>query len=97
MTRISAGFWALLLLFLGGLWLVLSPFVVVASQPPGQPWSSSTISDVATGGAVALIALAGMVGYLALWLRELLAGANRVSEERTAGGAAEADSPLSRN
>ncbi|MCL6521807.1 MAG: hypothetical protein K6U79_05455 [Firmicutes bacterium] len=75
MRRFSAGFWALLLLFLGGLWLVLSPFAVVASQPARLPWSSSTISNVAAGGGIALVALAGMMGYLLLWLRELLAEA----------------------
>ncbi|MDI3317086.1 MAG: hypothetical protein QJR14_05655 [Bacillota bacterium] len=97
MNRISAGFWALLVLFLGGLWLVLSPFALVASQPAGRPWTAATISNVAAGGGLTLVALAGMVGYLAFWLRDLLAAAGGTSEERTAGPEGESGSPVGRS
>ncbi|MGH6657842.1 MAG: hypothetical protein ACRDVE_21860 [Actinocrinis sp.] len=48
---------------LGG-WLVAAPFVI-GDQPRGAAWDAATRTDVATGAAIAGVALAGLLGYLA--------------------------------
>jgi hypothetical protein len=48
---------------LGG-WLIAAPFVL-GDQARGGAWTASTRVDVATGTAVAGLALVGLFGYLA--------------------------------
>jgi len=52
-----------LVALLGG-WLVAAPFVL-GDQPRGAVWSAATRTDVATGSAVAGLAVLGLLGYLA--------------------------------
>ncbi|BCJ38484.1 hypothetical protein Athai_59870 [Actinocatenispora thailandica] len=49
---------------LAGLWLVLAPFAL-GNQPAGRDWTRPTTVTVATGGAVALVGLAGFVAATA--------------------------------
>ena len=53
----------LLVALLGG-WLVAAPFVL-GDQPRGAVWTAATRTDVATGSAVAGLAVLGLLGYLA--------------------------------
>jgi hypothetical protein len=53
----------LLVALLGG-WLIAAPFVL-GDQPRGAVWSAATRTDVATGSAVAGLAVLGLLGYLA--------------------------------
>ncbi len=52
-----------LVALLGG-WLVAAPFVL-GDQPRGAAWTAATRTDVATGAAVAGVAVLGLLGYLA--------------------------------
>jgi hypothetical protein len=52
-----------LVALLGG-WLVAAPFVL-GDQPRGAVWSAATRTDVATGAAIAGVAVLGLLGYLA--------------------------------
>lgn len=48
---------------LGG-WLIAAPFVL-GDQARGAAWTAATRTDVATGAAIAGIAVLGLLGYLA--------------------------------
>ncbi len=61
----------LFLLFLTGIWLTLSPFAMT-TQPSGQHWTASTINNVTIGGVLLVVSLLGILGYLALALRDLI-------------------------
>ena len=61
----------LFLLFLTGIWLTISPFVMT-TQPSGQHWIASTIANVTIGVVLIVVSLLGILGYLALALRELV-------------------------
>ena len=50
-----------LVALLGG-WLVAAPFVL-GDQVRGAAWSAATRTDVATGAAIAGIAVLGLLGY----------------------------------
>jgi uncharacterized membrane protein len=52
-----------LLALLGG-WLIAAPFVL-GDQLRGTAWTAATRTDVATGAALAGVALLGLLGYLA--------------------------------
>lgn len=52
-----------LLALLGG-WLAAAPFAL-AEQQRGGAWTAATWTDVATGGALAAVALTGLLAYLA--------------------------------
>ena len=73
----------LFLLFLTGIWLAMSPFAMT-TQPSGQPWIASTINTVTLGGVLIVVALFGILAYLALALRDLL----REAQARQAQGEA---------
>lgn len=68
---VPPGSLVLFLLFLTGIWLTISPFAMT-TQPSGQPWSASTINTVALGGVLMVVSLFGILGYLALALRDLI-------------------------
>jgi hypothetical protein len=53
----------LLVALLGG-WLVAAPFIL-GDQARGAVWTAATRTDVATGSAVAGLAVLGLLGYLA--------------------------------
>ena len=61
----------LLLFFLAGIWLTISPFVMT-SQPSGQHWIASTINNVVIGTILMVVSLSGILGYLAFALQDLL-------------------------
>ncbi len=61
----------LFLLFLTGIWLTMSPFAMT-TQLSGQAWIASTINTVTIGGLLIVVALFGILAYLALALRDLL-------------------------
>jgi hypothetical protein len=52
-----------LVALLGG-WLIAAPFVL-GDQGRGAAWTAATRTDVATGAAIAGIAILGLFGYLA--------------------------------
>ncbi len=52
-----------LVALLGG-WLIAAPFVL-GDQARGALWTAATRTDVATGAAIAGIAILGLFGYLA--------------------------------
>lgn len=61
----------LLLFFLTGGWLIMSPFAM-QTQTSGQHWSASTINNVALGGILMVVSLLGILGYMGFALRDLL-------------------------
>lgn len=78
---VSPGVFALLLTFLGGIWLVISPFAL-QHQPAGAAWTRETINNVAVGGFLTVASLLGIAVYLALTLAEAvrLASLRRAEE-----------------
>jgi hypothetical protein len=62
-TPVAALLGVVLLALLGG-WLVAAPFAL-GDQPRGAAWTAATRTDVATGAALAGVALLGLLGYLA--------------------------------
>ncbi|GAA3472710.1 hypothetical protein [Nonomuraea roseola] len=68
--KTKLGVAALILLFVGGLWLVAAPFAV-GYQPRGDEWTDATINDLWIGGLLAGGAFVTLVVYAADALREL--------------------------
>ena len=68
---IPLGSVVLFLLFLAGIWLLISPFAMT-TQPSGQPWIASTINTVTLGGVLLVVSLFGILAYLAFTLRDFL-------------------------
>jgi hypothetical protein len=63
--------YVLLLLFLAGIWLVISPFVMT-TQPSGAHWIASTINTVTVGAVIMVVSLFGILGYMLFALRDLI-------------------------
>ena len=68
---VPPGSYVLLLFFLTGIWLTISPFAMT-TQPSGQHWIASTITNVTIGAILMVVSLLGVLGYLAFALRDLL-------------------------
>ncbi|MER6948457.1 hypothetical protein ABZ297_14175 [Nonomuraea sp. NPDC005983] len=68
--KAKLGVSALVLLFLGGLWLVAAPFAV-GYQPRGAAYADATVNDLWVGGGLAAVSFAALVAYAADALREL--------------------------
>lgn len=51
---------ALVVIFLGGLWLMVAPFLV-GYQGRSAPWTHGTIDIFAVGGGVAVLAFAALI------------------------------------
>ncbi|MCK2214421.1 hypothetical protein MF672_011555 [Actinomadura sp. ATCC 31491] len=68
--KAKLGVSALVLLFLGGLWLVAAPFAV-GYQPRGAEYVDATVNDLWVGGGLAALAFVSLVIYAADALREL--------------------------
>lgn len=67
---VPPGSYVLLLFLLTGIWLTISPFAMT-TQPSGQHWIASTITNVTMGAILMVVSLLDILGYLALALREL--------------------------
>jgi hypothetical protein len=65
----AAALLGLVLLALAGAWLVAAPFVLgyhgAGDQRRGAAWTASTRVDVSAGAAIAAVAVATLLGYLA--------------------------------
>jgi hypothetical protein len=68
---VPPGSYVLLLFFLTGIWLTISPFAMT-TQPSGQHWIASTITNVTMGATLMVVSLLGILGYMALALRDLM-------------------------
>ncbi|RVX46196.1 hypothetical protein EDD27_9050 [Nonomuraea polychroma] len=68
--KAKLGVAALVLLFLGGLWLIAAPFAV-GYQPRGAAYVAATVNDLWLGGALAALSFVSLVIYAADALREL--------------------------
>jgi len=82
---VPPGSLVLFLLFLAGIWLTMSPFVM-ATQPSGQHWIASTINNVTVGSLLIVVSLLGILAYMALALRDLIreAQAKQEADQETA-------------
>ncbi len=76
---ISPGIYVLALLFVAGIWLAASPFIM-QTQPAGVAWTPSTINDVAAGGALIVVSVGGILIHLGLALRDLVSLASARAE-----------------
>lgn len=65
------GSYVLLLFFLTGIWVAISPFAMT-TQPSGAHWIPSTVNNVVVGGILIVVSLLGVVGYMAFALRDIL-------------------------
>jgi len=65
------GSYVLLLFFLTGIWVAISPFAMT-TQPSGAHWIPSTINNVVIGGILMVVSLLGILGYMAFELRDIL-------------------------
>ncbi len=79
------GSMVLFLLFLAGIWLTMSPFAMT-TQPSGQHWIASTITNVTIGSMLMVVSLFGILAYLVLGLRDLTreAQAKQEADQTTA-------------
>ena len=77
---IMPGSVALLMTFVVGLWMVISPFVMKA-QAAGTTWSTATINDVAVGGLLIAVSSCAVCITLGLGLRDLIHAAGQRSEQ----------------
>ena len=68
---IPPGSLVLFLLFLAGIWLTISPFVMT-TQPSGSHWIASTVNSVTIGVIMMVVSLLGILGYLLFALRDLI-------------------------
>ena len=68
---IPPGSYILVLFFLTGIWVVMSPFVMT-TQPSGQHWIASTVNNVVIGTILMVVSLLGILGYMLFALRDLL-------------------------
>ncbi len=65
------GSYVLLLFFLTGIWVVISPFAMT-TQPSGIHWIPSTVNNVVVGSILMVVSLLGVLGYMAFELRDIL-------------------------
>jgi hypothetical protein len=84
---VPPGSYVLLLFFLSGIWLTISPFAMT-TQPSGQHWIASTITNVTIGAILMVVPLLGILGYLALALRDLVreTQATQETDQQAASG-----------
>ena len=68
---IPPGSYVLFLLFLAGIWLAISPFVMT-TQPAGSHWIASTVNNVTIGAVMMVVSLLGILGYMLFALGELI-------------------------
>ena len=68
---VPPGSYVLFLFFLTGTWLTISPFAMT-TQPSGQHWIASTITNVTMGAILMVVSLLGILGSMALALRGLM-------------------------
>lgn len=76
---IPPGSYILILFFLTGIWLAISPFAMT-TQPSGQHWIASTVNNVVIGTILMVVSLSGILSYMIFALRDLLREA-RASQE----------------
>lgn len=72
------GSYVLVLFFLTGIWLAISPFVMT-TQPSGAHWTGATINTVTIGGVLMVVSLFGILGYMIFALRDLLREAQQAA------------------
>jgi hypothetical protein len=77
--RSKLGIAALVLLFLGGLWLIAAPFAV-GYQPRGAAYTDATVNDLRLGGALAGLSFVTLVVFAADALREIAGRAKHVAD-----------------
>ena len=65
------GSYVLLLFFLTGIWVAISPFVMT-TQPSGAHWIPSTVNNVVVGSILIAVSLLGILGYMTFALRDIL-------------------------
>ena len=68
---IPPGSYVLFLLFLAGIWLAISPFVMT-TQPSGSHWIASTVNNVTIGAVMMVVSLVGILGYMLFALGEMM-------------------------
>ena len=68
---IPPGSYVLFLLFLAGIWLAISPFVMT-TQPSGSHWIASSVNNVTVGAVMMVVSLLGILGYMLFALGELI-------------------------
>ena len=79
---VPPGSYVLVLFFLTGIWLAISPFAMT-TQPSGQHWSASTVNNVTLGGILMVVSLLGILSFMVFALRDLLreAQAKQLAEQ----------------
>ena len=63
--------YVLVLFFLTGIWLAMSPFAMT-TQPSGQHWIASTVNNVTLGGILMVVSLLGILVFMGLAMRDLM-------------------------
>lgn len=67
----SPGIYVLLLIFIAGIWLCVSPFAM-QTQAAGEAWTAATINNVGAGGLLIAVSLLGVLIHTGLALRQLV-------------------------
>src|SRR2546429_593596 len=74
------GSYVLLLFFLTGIWVAISPFAMT-TQPSGAHWIPSTINNVVVGAILIAVSLLSILGYMTFELRDILREAREKQEQ----------------
>ena len=68
---VPPGSYVLILFFLTGIWLTISPFAMT-TQPSGQHWIASTVTNVTIGSILMVVSLLGILSFMGFALRDLM-------------------------
>jgi hypothetical protein len=60
-----------LLGLLGGVWVILSPYVVGFAPTHGNPWSGVVLGTDILGALVIVASIVGLAGFWGLFLKEM--------------------------
>jgi predicted cobalt transporter CbtA len=71
---------ALLVTFLGGIWLMVAPSLTGIPHPAGNPWPTPVLLDVLFGAFTSLVSLVGLVAFAGMTLGRLQCEAPRAQE-----------------
>ncbi len=65
------GNWMSVIGILGGIWVIVSPYLVGFAPRHGNPWTGMVVGTDVLGALIILASLIGLMGFWGLRLREL--------------------------
>lgn len=66
--------WISVVGLLGGVWTIVSPYLVGFAPKSGNPWTGIVLGTDILGVLIILASIVGLAGFWSLRLREMVAG-----------------------